>query len=168
MRRLTLLVAIGLVAAACSSDSAMPAPAPGPGQTVCLPDFCIDYPSDWEIEVGEDFVVLNHPLGAEASVGRIDMQGVVEGAGGTWPADAEETMRRFWELLDDLGKADLEELTVDGNAVDTEGRLDDTRLWHRLLATSPPRAIGAEMRGPDRSWAAHAAIITTSLRAPNS
>lgn len=168
MRRLTLLVAIGLVVAACSSDSAMPAPTPGPRQTVCLVDFCIDYPSDWEIEVGEDFVALSHPLGAEASVGRIDMQGVVEGAGGTWPADAEETMRRFWELLDDLGSADLNELTVDGNVVDTEGRLDDKRLWHRLVATAPPRAIGAEMRGPDRTWEAHAAIITKSLRASNS
>ncbi|MDH3731413.1 MAG: hypothetical protein OES13_09895 [Acidimicrobiia bacterium] len=168
MRSLTLLVVVGLVAGACSSDTAPPAPAPGPVQTVCLPEFCIDYPAEWVIEVGEDFVTLNHPAGAEASAGRIDMQGVVEGAGGAWPADGEETMRRFWELLDDLGTADLEELRLTDGAVDTEGRLDDGRLWHRLLPTMPPRAIGAELRGPDRTWEAHAEIITGSLRAPNS
>jgi hypothetical protein len=134
----------------------------------CASDFCIDYPNDWEIEVGEDFILLNHPLGAEASVGRIDMQGVVEGAGGTWPADSEETMRSFWVLLDDLGEADLEELTMTDSAVDTEGRLDDRRLWHRLLPTSPLRAVGAELRAADSTWEAHAVIITRSLRVPDS
>ncbi len=135
-------------------------------QTVCLPEFCVDYPSDWDIEVGEEFIALNHPLGAVASVGPIDMQGVVVGAGGSWPADPTRTMELFWQLLDDLGDADLGSLRAAGDGVDSVGTLDGRRLWHRLLPVAPPRAWGAELRADNDSWESHAAIIVDSLRLP--
>lgn len=166
MRR--LLMAVLLSTAACGSDTAGPEPPePGPVQTVCLEEVCVDYPSDWVIEIGEDFITLQHPDGAQASVGRIDMQAVVANAGSPWPATASETMEAFWELLDELGDADLDDLNEDqSGAVDSVGDLDGRRLWHRLLPIDPPRAWGAEMRAPDGRWEGHAAIITRSLRLP--
>jgi len=165
VRLLVASLAVVAVIGACSGDDALPAPQPGPVQTVCLPEVCVDYPADWDIELGADFISFTHPLGAAASVGRVDMQGVVASAGQTWPADAEETMQAFWALLDELGEADLRAIATTGDGiVDSEGTLDNMRLWHRLVMTTAPMAWGAELRGEDASWSAHAAIITGSLR----
>jgi hypothetical protein len=166
MRRQVLLLA--MVAFACSGgEGGAVAPDPGPVQTVCLPEFCIDYPADWVIELGADFITLEHPLGPMASVGSIDAEGVARGAGTPWPADGVDTMRSFWDLLDELGDADLESITSGrGGVVDTEGTLDGDRLWHRLMPADPPKAWGAELRAPNRGWASHAAIIVGSLREP--
>jgi hypothetical protein len=168
MRTLVAASALLVAVAACGSGEAGPvAPDPGPTQTVCLPEFCVDYPADWNIELGDGFVTFSHPLGPSASVGAIDMEGVVVGAGGTWPADPEATMRAFWDLLDDLGDASLESLDAgSGGAVDSEGELDGERLWHRLLPVLPPQAWGAEMRAPNRGWRTHAEVIVGSLREP--
>lgn len=168
MRLLTIPVAAVIAVTSCSGDTAEPAPAPGAVQTLCLAEFCIDYPSDWEVtDVGADFLVLAHSGGAEASVGPIDMQGVAESAGVSWPQDPEETARSFWLLLDDLGDAKLDRVAVTPQgAVDSEGTLDGRTLWHRLLPTAPPRAVGVELRGDGPSWEPHAAIIVGSLREP--
>jgi hypothetical protein len=174
VRPLTIAVAVSIAVAvtigfaSCSGDAAAPAPEPGATQTVCLPEFCVDYPTDWEVtDVGADFVLLAHPGGAEASVGPIDMQGVTESAGGSWPQDAEDTVRSFWMLLDELGDAELDRVAVTPQgAVDSEGKLDGRTLWHRLLPADPPRAIGAELRADDSSWDSHAVVIVGSLRGP--
>lgn len=170
LRAVRFLIATALAAlvASCGGDSGPPAPDPGPVQTICMAEFCIDYPSEWQIEVGEDFVVLSHPDGATASVGRIDMRGVVEGAGEFWPASPENTMEAFWALLDDLGSADLDAMSSPAEGiVDSDGQLDGRHLWHRLLVVDAPRAWGAELRADNTTWSTHAAIITGSLRSPD-
>jgi hypothetical protein len=168
VRLLTVAVGAAIALASCSGDSIVPAPEPGATQTLCLPEFCVDYPTDWVVaDVGADFVVLAHPDGAEASVGPIDMQGVTEGAGAAWPQNAQDTVRSFWMLLDELGEAELDGVTATPQgAVDSVGTLDGKTLWHRLLPTVPPRAIGAELRAADPSWERHAAVIVGSLREP--
>ena len=166
MRRLLPMVFIVVVGCGGGTSGPEP-PVPGPVQTLCLEEVCVDYPSDCFIESGEDFITLSHPGGPQASVGRIDMRGVVANAGLPWPASSSETMEAFWALLDELGDADLDELVESaGGVVDTVGGLDEGRLWHRLLPIDPPRAWGVEMRAPDSRWEGHAAIITRSLRPP--
>lgn len=168
MRRFALALVIVIAAASCGDSEQGPAPPePGRVQTVCLPEFCVDYPSDWVIEVGENFVRLEHPLGPLASVGKIDMEGVVTNAGDVWPTDPASTMESFWKALDELAEADVDTIEDRGaGIVDSEGELDGQRLWHRLLVVDAPRAWGAEMRAPDARWETHAEIIVASLRLP--
>ncbi len=164
--RPAILVALCMMATGCGADDAS-APGPGPTQTVCNEEYCVDYPADWDIELGADFVVLTHPEEpeAQASVGLVDMRGVVEGVGGMWPAGTEETVEAFWEALDELGSAGLsatEEL--DDGSVRSSGSFEGGRLWHRLVPLEPPEALGVEVRAPHRGWEPHADIIVGGLR----
>jgi hypothetical protein len=160
-----LLLGLVMVVAACGSDAA---PAPEPQETVtdCSPDYCVDHPSDWEIDFGDGFATLTHSSETEAlgSVGRVDMRAVVTESGGSWPTTPEVVVRSFWSLLDEFGDADLQELEVlaDGS-VRSEGTLDGGRFWNLLIPERGIEAIGVELRAPSRQWSDHADAILSGI-----
>lgn len=158
------LLAFALVVGACAASE--PAPEPGEAVSECTETFCFGYPSSWTAEAGEDFANLAHESEDEAvaSVGSLNMEGVVTATGGSWPAPAEDASRAFWELLDDLGSASLQSVATqpDGSVV-SQGTLDGRRLWHRLIPLDGSRAIAVEVRAPNESWQQHADVILDGL-----
>ena len=99
-----------------------------------------------------------------ASVGFVDMRGVAENAGRFWPATPETVVRAFWELLDDLGSAGLDELEeLDDGSIRSNGSLDGGRLWHRLIPLEGPTGVGVEVRAPSKAWSEHADVIVDGL-----
>ncbi len=159
-----------LVAAACSATEAGPAaPAPGASETACTAQACAAYPGDWDVEVGEDFISFTHPSDPArvlGTVGNVDMQGIVAAAGGTWPATGEEVVEAFFDLLDEAQSAGLDEVTArpDGSVAGS-GRLEDLRIWYRLIPLTGTSAIGVEVRAPNESWRSHADIILDGVSA---
>ncbi len=170
MRPLAVLALLAAVVAGISvaiatsrSDSGPEAPPVEALITDCTTEtgVCVEHPTGWEVEVGDTFLTFAHPADPEqvlGSVGRVNMEGLVTGAGGTWPAPTEDVVRSFFELLGQDQDAGIEgepELLPDGS-VQAEGRLEGLHLWYRLVPVDGPRAIGIEIRAPNDSWAAHA------------
>lgn len=156
LRLASLTLAALLAVAACAGP---PAPAVTGSGRVCGDPACAAFPAGWVAETGPGFVAFTNPQGARASVGTIDMRGVVEGAGGSWPAAPETVVRAFWSLVDG-GRAELEELVVAGDgSVRSRGRFQTGVLWHRLLPGSGEAAVGVEVRAPDRGWQPHADVL---------
>lgn len=160
-----LAVVILLVVAACSAGP--DAPPVGAPETVCTGNFCVDYPSDWEVvEVGVDFAVFRHPSGEDeviASVGQVNMELLATEGGRSWPQTTDEVVRAFWQLLasEDAELGALR-LLVDGS-VSSFGALKGGWLWHRLVPIGASRAVGVEIRGPNRSWEDHADVFIEGL-----
>ncbi len=152
-----------LVVTACGGDSGPDAPDVGATEVACNEVMCAEYPAGWDVEIGETFLSFSHPLAPQsvlATVGRVDMRGVVTGAGGTWPAAIESVVRDLWALLAGGEGAELSrvDLLSDGS-VRSEGRIEGMRMWHRLIPIAPPRAIGVELRAPNTTWQAHADVF---------
>ena len=166
---LVAVLAIGaLLVTSCSSvDSGPEAPDVAAIDRACAPQFCIDYPSDWRVEVGDTFITFEHPLDPQrilGSVGFVDARGLVEGAGEVWPASVEDAVRAFWTLLGDNQDASFDSLTIgDDGSVRSFGNLENLRLWHRLIQVSGPSAVGIEVRAPNASWGAHAQVLRDGL-----
>lgn len=159
------ILAVVLVVAACST---------GPDATdvagtnqVCTDAFCAEYPADWDlIDEGATFVSFAHPLDPEAllaTVGPVNMEGVVTANGGTWPQTVSGVVRTFWEAADG-GEAELATLTVlpDGS-VESFGAFGGGRMWAKMIPLDSTRAIGVEMRAPNSSWEQHAAVLLDSV-----
>ncbi len=159
MRR--LLLAALVVSAACSSGPT--APPIDETEIACIEEFCISYPVGWEVETGEGFISFSHsaaPGVALATAAPVNMEAIVENAGGSWPAPTDEVAAAFWQLLEDAEVAELarvERLT--GGSFRSEGSHEDGRLWHLLVPTSGTEAVAVEVRGPNTSWETHADVF---------
>ncbi len=166
MRRLLFGILL-LVLAACSTGSEAP-PVDGVDM-VCIEPFCITYPAGWEVvEEGAGFIAFAHPDNPEqalATVGPLNMQAVVEGAGGSWPAATEEVVRSFWQLLEEAGVATFDRMErLTGGAFRSEGSYGDGRLWHLLIPGTRNRGVGVEVRGPNASWQRHADVFLSDVQ----
>lgn len=162
--RLAAIAALALLAVGCSSGA--DAPTFDGTEEVCIPDFCVNYPSGWSVaETGPRFVAFAHPAGEDviATVGRVNLEGITVNAGGTWPVPARDVVDLLWMILDG-GDAELAsvDLIADG-ALDSWGAISTGRLWHRLIPISASRGFGVEVRAPNSSWETHADIFRQNL-----
>jgi hypothetical protein len=151
-------ILVGLVVAACSPGP--DAPAIEAVDLVCSDDFCVSHPVGWDTELGDGFISFTHPDApgeAFATVGFVNMEAIVTGSGGTWPAATDEVVRSFWGLLESGGVADFASLErVTGGSFRSTGAYEDGRLWHLLVPIDGATAVGFEVRGPNVSWEPHA------------
>ena len=160
-----LVVVLGAIAAACSTG--IEAPPVGETDVVCAERFCIEYPAAWTVtDIGDSFATFAHPAAPDevvASVGAVNMEGLVQAAGGTWPQTVDNVVRTFWSLADD-GKAEVGEVRplLDGS-VSSSGVYQGGRLWFRLVPTSASRGLGIEVRAPNRTWGDHADVFLDGL-----
>ncbi len=168
MHRLALAAfgLLTLIAAACGS-SGPAAPPVGTAELVCGGNFCVEYPTSWElVEQTPEFVSLRHPLAPDdvvATVGQVNMEGIVNGAGKEWPQTTDSVVRSFWTLIDG-GGAELATVTpLQDGSVESFGTFAGGRLWYRLTPLEGRRAVGVEVRGPNSSWETHAELILGSL-----
>jgi hypothetical protein len=159
MRR--LLLTVSLVLAACSSGPA--APDVGVVAQACSEQICLDYPQEWEVDQGADYLAFHHPDAPEravATAGFLNMEAVVGAAGEAWPATTETVVRSFWLLLEEAGVAEFAALErLPGGSYRSMGSYEEGRLWHLLVPLSSTRAVAVEVRGPNRSWDGHADIF---------
>ncbi len=143
------------------------APAVGETETVCNELFCVDVPQGWEAEIGETYLSFNHeldPVHTFLTVGVVDMEAIVEGAGGTWPVPPQETTLAFWSLLEDADVGEFERSARRvGGAIKSWGTHTDGEMWYLLYPIEGSRAVGIEMRAPNDSWETHADTVFDSL-----
>jgi hypothetical protein len=166
MHRLVLgLTTLTLALTACGAGP--DATAIGDTELVCTETFCAEIPADWNVvDSGDDYVSYAHPLDSGAllaTVGPVNMEGLVTANGGTWPQTVAGVVEVFWEAADG-GNADLGSLTVlpDGS-VESFGVFGDGRMWTRLIPITTSRAVGVEMRAPNSSWEPHAEVLLDSV-----
>jgi hypothetical protein len=161
-----LVIAMTTIGLAACGDGGVEAPPVGDMTTVCAGRLCADYPIGWEVESGDGFISFRHPLDSDsvlATVGLIDLAGLVEAAGGSWPASTPQAAAAFWELLGEDASLDGITPGVDGS-VSSRGELGDLVLWHRIVPDDPPRAVGVEVRAPNEGWVEHAEAILDGAR----
>ncbi len=138
-----------------------------PGDLLCTETFCAEAPADWTIiDQGDNYASFSHPLDPEvllATVGPVNMEGLVTANGGSWPQTVSGVVEVFWDAADG-GNADLGTSTVlpDGS-VESFGVFRDGRMWARLIPLDSTNAIGVEMRAPNSSWEAHARVLLDSV-----
>jgi hypothetical protein len=165
MRAIAALAAVLALASCGGGDSGPDAPPVGATAVACAADFCVEYPSTWMVEEGETYLAFSHPLDPDrvlASAGPVDMAALVEAAGGTWPAPAEDAVAAFWSLIGG-GDAAVDEIVTAGDGVRSEGRIESLRMWYLLVPTGGGDAIGLEVRAPNRSWQGHAEVFRSGL-----
>ena len=157
MRR-SLLAAL-LLATACSTPGPMAPPVEGT-EIACIEALCLTYPAGWDVETGVGFVSFSHPSAPEvamATAAPVNMQALVENAGGTWPAPTEDVVAAFWRLLEEADVADLARIErLTGGSFRSEGAYEGGRLWHLLIPGRTGGAVAIEVRGPNGSWERHA------------
>ena len=133
----------------------------------CTDAFCVTYPDDWSVEVGDDYLSFTHPDApdrARATVASINMEAVVIEAGGTWPASPEDAVRAFWTLLDEAGVGELERIdSADVDGIVSTGSWEGGRMWTLLRPTSSSEAVTVEVLAPNESWESHAAVFLSGL-----
>ena len=162
-----LVVGLCVIAAACG-DTGPNAEPPGTTETICADNFCIGYPNDWSVaEAGDSFVRFQHPADPElllATVGQVNMEGVVTQAGDDWPQLTDGVVRSFWTLLGETG-ARLSTLDPrrDGS-VASLGSYEDGRLWILVAPVDARNAIGVEVRAPNTTWSEHVDVFFDSLQ----
>lgn len=164
-RRLVALLVVALLVTGCGSGPS--APPITSVRTECASDFCVDFPSDWTVvELGADFLTLSHPAAPDviqATVGQVNMEGIVGADGMAWPQPIDVVVRSFWNLIDD-GDAELATLSPqEDGSLESFGTFRGGRLWHRLSPVSGVHAVGVEVRAPNSTWAEHAETIMGSL-----
>lgn len=163
--RLVSMMAILLVAGC--GESGPRVPVVGALQTACAVEFCVDYPQGWTAETGDTFITLSHPSDpeqVEATLGKVDMERLVEVSQGIWPTSTENVVRVLWDQLGELQDARLDEVTEqpDGSAR-AIGRLDGRIMWYRLIPVSATDAVGVAFRAPDLDWSDHADTVLDSV-----
>jgi len=165
MKLSATIVGLSLIAAACSSGPA--APTPEPTDRVCNADFCIEVPVGWTVEVGDGFMAGHHdvaPTETFLTVGLINLEAIVQGAGGSWPASTDEVARAFWTLLEDAGVGSFtRSQRMVGGAERSWGTHETGTMWHLVYPTAPSAGIGVELRAPNDTWETHADAVFASL-----
>ncbi len=162
MRRLFVLLLI--LMAACSTGGGVEAPPVSGTEIACMSRGCVTYPAGWTVEVGDDYVSLNHPADPDlvlGTLGLVDMEGLVEAAGGTWPASPVQVIDALFFLLGEDQDADLDgrPLLADDGSASAVGRIEDLRFFYRLVPLEGTTALGIEVRAPNGSWASHADVM---------
>jgi hypothetical protein len=160
-----LAIGFALVLTACSQGVA--APDIGNVTTVCSDVFCVDVPDSWVAEVGDTYLAFSNtadPDNTFLTVGIIDQEAIVTGAGGTWPVSTEDVVLAFWSLLEssDVGSYERSQRMV-GGAIRSWGDHETGRMWHVVYPTGGSTAIGVELRAPNDSWESHADAVFTSI-----
>jgi len=164
-RTAAVAAAVTLVLVACGGGT--DAPVVAAVDLVCADTFCVQHPVVWElVDQGSDFVTFRNRLDPEvllASVGPVNMEGVVIANGGTWPQTVAGVVEVFWDAADG-GDAELATLTVlpDGS-VEAFGAFGGGRMWTRLIPIDTTHALGVELRAPNSSWEPHARVLLDSL-----
>lgn len=166
MKRLTLLFLLALAVPACSSG--VSAPEPTGVTATCTDAFCLDVPGGWGDEVGDTHLAFHHEDAPDATfltASTVDMEAVVQAAGGTWPVGTDEVVRAWWSLLEavEVGELDRTQRMV-GGAVRSWGTHETGEMWFVLVPTSSVDAIGVEIRGPNDSWESHADVVFPTVR----
>lgn len=168
-RAAALLTALGLALAGCGGGGAE-APPVGEIRSACIDDFCAAYPDGWVVEeLGSRFISFTHPVSPDviATVGRVNLEGIVVNSGGTWPAPPRDVVDRLWMLLDG-GEAELGDVRLEeGGVYDSWGFISGGRLWHRLVPVSASRGFGVEVRAPNDSWESHADVFRRGIEVLN-
>jgi hypothetical protein len=163
MRRLLALLLLGL--ATCSRGPT--APTIDDVDIACADGFCIDFPLGWDTESGDAYLSFSHPAPpgeTAATISPINLQALVENAGGSWPASPEDAVRAFWQLLEEADVATLEWVErLTGGTFRSEGTFEDGRLWHLLIPGTGNRGIAVEVRGPNASWETHADVFFSNV-----
>jgi hypothetical protein len=163
-----LLAAIGLSLVTFACGGATPAPPVGATDVVCSDEFCAAYPVSWTLaDSGAAFLSFQHPSAPDdviATVGRVNMEGLVVANGGQWPAAPRQVVETFWGAIDG-GNAELGriEFRPDGT-VESFGVFAGGRMWTRLLPTDAVRAVGVEVRAPDSTWEDHARVFLDGVQ----
>lgn len=166
---LLALVALAVAVTSCGG-SGVEAPPLGETRTACIDDFCADYPDGWVVaELGGRFISFTHPASPDviATVGRVNLEGIVVNAGGTWPVPPREVVDRLWSLLDG-GEAELGDVRLEaGGVYDSWGFISSGRMWHRLVPVSASRGYGIEVRAPNETWEPHADVFRRGVEVLN-
>jgi len=167
MRR---VIVIGLLfVSACSSGPG--APAVGGIETVCNELFCVDVPGGWEAEIGGTYLSFNHDLDPDhtfLTVGVIDMEAIVENAGGTWPVS-----RRCGQVraFGSPGRGCDQELGNAHRRRDVASPVSDRRLrGRRDRDAGAKRLVGAtrrhRLRQSERPVATCSRVVSPCRRQP--
>jgi hypothetical protein len=167
MRRLsTAVVMLALLAAACSSGPSVTAV--GETSLACTDRFCVTHPTSWEIvDQGSghvSFANADDPDTLIATAGVVNMRGLVEANGGTWPQSTRGVVEVMWTALDN-GKADLGEIrSLEDGSVRSFGVFQGGRLWHRMVPVDATRAVGVDVQAPSGEWETHADVFLAGLQ----
>ncbi len=167
MRRLLPLL-LGSVLWAGTTGCGAPPDAPPVGavaEACAETSFCIGMPEGWTaVDRGPRHVTIEHPDGADATVGFVEMDRVVAATGGSWPQSPEQVARSLWALFDG-GDAALDEVTTrpDGS-VRSAGSISTGTQWHLLVPLEDASAVGVVVRAPAASWESHVDAVFGGLR----
>lgn len=156
-----------LLIAACSSGPA--APPVGTSTEVCTDAFCLSVPEGWSGETTDTFIALHHEVlegGTFLTANVVDMEAIVEAAGGTWPVPPDEVVRAFWSLLEQVDEGEFERMERQvGGAIRSWGTHSTGDMWYLLVPVDGTVGIGVEMRGPNDTWEAHADAVFPTVHA---
>lgn len=156
-----LAAVLFVVAVACGVTTAPPFDGVG---EACADTGCLGVPEGWAVvDEGPRHVTIEHPDGASATIGTIDMDRVATATGGTWPQSDIEVVRGLWALFDG-GEARLESTSERRGAIASEGESQGSRQWHLLVPLDRPHAIGVVVQAPNGSWFRHVEAIFDGVR----
>ena len=165
MRRLVFLMSLGALAVG-GCAAAAEAPPAAPSDVVCTDRFCVTPPEGWVIvDQGADHVSFEHPdaAGTMATAGVVNMQGLVEANGGTWPVGTRGVVEVMWSAFDN-GNARLGETRpLPDGSIESSGVFGTGRLWHRLVPIDATRAVAVDLRAPSVTWEDHARVFLDGL-----
>ena len=164
-RFVACLVVVAVAVASCDSSSQAP-PVGDVGEACAETSFCIGVPQGWSVtDSGEFHVTIEHTSGADATVGFVEMDRVVENTGGVWPQPHDRVVRSLWALFDG-GDADLDQITVnDDGTLRSVGEISGGVQYHLLVPLGDSSsAVGVVVRVPSRSWRLHTDAVFDGLR----
>lgn len=122
-------------------------------------------PAGWSVtDVGERHVTIEHADGADATIGFVQMSGVIAASGGAGPQTPERVARALWALFDG-GSARLDHVAVNGDgSVRSVGEVGSGAQYHLLIPLDRQVAIGIVARVPSRAWRTHVDAIFEGFR----
>lgn len=157
----TVLLAIG---AGCGAPT--PAPAVGDVAEACAEtSFCLGMPDGWVVvDRGPRHATIEHPDGADATIGVVEMDRVAAATGAAWPRSPEQVVRALWALFDGGDAVLGEVVTLSDGSVRSTGTVSTGVQWHLLVPLEGPTAMGVVVRAPSSSWEAHVDAIFGGAR----
>jgi hypothetical protein len=162
---LHLLVIGALLLGVAGCGTAAPAPpVAAVGEACTEASSCIGMPDGWTVaDRGPRHVTIEHPDGADATVGFVEMDRVVAATGGAWPQPPEQVARSLWALFDG-GEAGLDSVeTLADGSVRTAGSISTGTQWHLLVPLQGTSAAGVVVRAPSSAWVGHVDAIFAGL-----
>lgn len=159
-----LVAAVLLLGVAGCGASAPAPPVTSVGEACAETSFCIGMPDGWTIaDRGPRHVTIEHPDGADATVGFVEMDRVIAATGASWPQSPEQVARSLWALFDG-GEASLDTVeTLADGAVRTVGSISTGTQWHLLVPLEGTSAAGVVVRAPSAAWVEHVDAVFAGL-----